>query len=586
MGLTSSLFAGLSGMKTNEYRMDVIGNNIANVNTTAFKSSRVTFQTQFSQTFNFGSAPSGQIGGTNPMQVGTGSMIGVLNRDFTGGSPETTGNKKDLAIQGQGMFILQKSDGSQVYTRDGNFQFNAENYLLSGDGYFLQGYNVDSEFNIVEGSLSSLRIPVGEVTTASTTSYAQFSGDLNAEGEVGTLSPLLTSSTSHNFTSDAAGTTPAAAGTALTSLYDNGVQMFVDGNVITLAEANKGGANLPEEEFIIGTTGTTYGEFAAWLEDVLGINTSVDLPDTGHDIDGDLTNDLPGVYIQADGSLAIICNYGKDNEIALDDGAISASQGEGLSLPPNTLPFRFSSNITTETERASLGESLRTSFEAYDSLGVPMEIVVTLVMESKSSDGITWRFYAESSDDTDADRVLGTGTVKFDSSGNFLEATDRNITINHTDTGAATPQTITLDFSSMDGYAMDSAISLLSQDGFIAGTLQDFSIGSDGIIIGSFDNGLTRQLGQVVLATFRNYEGLVAQADNLYTTGPNSGSPLIKKAMELGAGSITAAALEMSNVDLSREFINLIISSTGFSASSRVIQTSNQLLTELMALTR
>jgi len=215
-----------------------------------------------------------------------------------------------------------------------------------------------------------------------------------------------------------------------------------------------------------------------------------------------------------------------------------------------------------------------------------MEIVVTLVMESKSSDGITWRFYAESSDDTDADRVLGTGTVKFDSSGNFLEATDRNITINHTDTGAATPQTITLDFSSMDGYAMDSAISLLSQDGFIAGTLQDFSIGSDGIIIGSFDNGLTRQLGQVVLATFRNYEGLVAQADNLYTTGPNSGSPLIKKAMELGAGSITAAALEMSNVDLSREFINLIISSTGFSASSRVIQTSNQLLTELMALTR
>ncbi|OPZ95251.1 MAG: Flagellar hook protein FlgE [Planctomycetes bacterium ADurb.Bin412] len=138
----------------------------------------------------------------------------------------------------------------------------------------------------------------------------------------------------------------------------------------------------------------------------------------------------------------------------------------------------------------------------------------------------------------------------------------------------------------MDGYAMNSAISLLSQDGFMAGTLQDFSIGSDGIIVGSFDNGLTRQLGQVVLATFRNYEGLVAQADNLYVTGPNSGTPLIKKAMELGAGSITAAALEMSNVDLSREFINLIISSTGFSASSRVIQTSNQLLNELMALTR
>ncbi len=587
MGLTSSLFAGLSGMKTNEFRMDVIGNNIANVNTTAYKSSRVTFQTQFSQTFNFGSAPSGEVGGTNPLQVGTGSMIGVVSRNFTGGSPETTGNKTDLAIEGQGMFILQKASGAQVYTRDGSFQFNAENYLLSADGYFLQGYGVDSDFNIVEGTLSNLRIPIGEVTTASTTSFAEFSGDLNAGGDVGTLCPVLTSSSTHNFTSDAAGTTPAVAGTALTSLYDNGVQMFVDDNVITLAEANKGGANLPEEDFIIGTTGTTYGDFAAWLEDVLGINTSADLPDSGVDLDSDGTNDPPGVTIQADGSLAIIGNYGEYNEIVLDDGGITASKGEGLSLPPNTLPFRFESNITTDTQSAALGESVRTTFQAYDSVGIPMEVIVTLVMEEKSTEGITWRFYAESADDTDADRVLGTGTIKFDSTGNFLEAADRIITIDHTDTGAATPQSITLDFSRMDGYAMSSsAISLLSQDGFMAGTLQDFSIGSDGVIVGSFDNGLTRQLGQVVMATFRNYEGLVAEGDNLYVAGPNSGSPLIKKAMELGAGSITSSALEMSNVDLSREFINLIISSTGFSASSRVIQTSNQLLNELMALTR
>ncbi|HPY77756.1 MAG TPA: flagellar hook-basal body complex protein, partial [Anaerohalosphaeraceae bacterium] len=254
MGLTSSLFAGLSGMKTNEYRMDVIGNNIANVNTTAFKSSRVTFQTQFSQTFNFGSAPSGQIGGTNPMQVGTGSMVGVVNRDFTGGSPETTGNKTDLAIQGQGMFILTKSDGSQVFTRDGNFQFNAENYLLSADGYFLQGYGVDSEFNIVEGALSNLRIPVGEVTTASTTSFAQFSGDLNAEGEVGALCPVLTSSTTHVFTNGLGGAA-ADSSTALTDLYDGTTRLFYTDNVITLAEANKGGANLPAEEFVVGTTG-------------------------------------------------------------------------------------------------------------------------------------------------------------------------------------------------------------------------------------------------------------------------------------------------------------------------------------------
>ncbi len=581
MGLTSSLFAGLSGMKTNEFAMDVIGHNIANVNTRSFKSSRSLFQSQFYSTFSFGSAPSGSVGGSNPLQVGTGSTIGSVTRDFSGGAPETTGNKTDLAIQGQGVFIVAKPNGSNAYTRDGSFRFNAENYLLSADGYFLQGYGTDSEFNIVEGTLTNLRIPVGEITTASTTSYAQFSGDLNAGGEVASLRPVLTSDASHTFTNGNGG--PAAdASTLLTDLYDGVTDMFADGNVITLAEANKGGANLLAEEFIIGTTGTTYGHFAAWLEDVLGINTSSDLPDlTATGVDP------PGVTIEADGSLKAVGNLGEKNEIVLADGAITASQGSGATLPPNTLPFRFTSNIVDSDDRAALGESIRTSFKAYDSLGNDMDVYITMTLESTPNDGAVWRYYAESAEDTDFDRVVGTGTIKFDNSGNFLEASDRNITIDHTNTGAATPQTITLDLSRMDGYAMaSSAMSLLSQDGFMAGTLQDFSIGSDGVIVGSFTNGLTRNLGQVVMATFRNYEGLVAQADNLYVAGPNSGDAIIKKPLELGAGSINSAALELSNVDLSREFINLIISSTGFSASSRVIQTSDQLLNELMMLTR
>ena len=581
MGLTSSLFAGLSGMKTNEFAMDVIGNNIANVNTRSFKSSRSLFQSQFYSTFSFGSAPSGDIGGSNPLQVGTGSTVGSVTRDFSGGAPETTGNKTDMAIQGQGVFIIAKPSGSYAYTRDGSFQFNAENYLLTSDGNFLQGYGTDSEFNIVEGSLTNLRIPIGEITTASTTSYAQFSGDLNAGGEEAALRPVLTSDTSHNFT-DGNGGPAADASTSLTDLYDGAIDLFTDGNVITLAEANKGGANLPAEEFIVGTTGTTYGHFAAWLEDVLGINTSASLPDlTASGVDP------PGVTIELDGSIKVVGNLGEKNEIILADGSISASKGSSATLPGNTLPFRFTSNIVTDDDRTALGESIRTSFKAYDSVGNDMDVYVTLTLESKTDDGVTWRYYAESAEDTDFDRVVGTGTIQFDTSGNFLEAIERNITIDHADTGAATPQTVTLDFSRMDGFAMtSSAISLLSQDGFMAGTLQDFSIGSDGIIVGSFDNGLTRNLGQVVMATFRNYGGLVAQSDNLYVSGPNSGDAIIRKPLQLGAGSITSAALELSNVDLSREFINLIISSTGFSASSRVIQTSDQLLNELRMLVR
>ena len=605
MGLTSSLFAGLSGMKTNEFRMDVIGNNIANVNTHSFKAQRATFQTQFSQSFSFGSAPSGSIGGTNPLQVGTGTAVGSINRDFSMGAPEITGRKTDLAIQGQGLFILENSSGAQIFTRDGSFVFNSENALVSSEGLFLMGFGVDTNFNIVEGKLTKLSIPVGEFTTAAVTTHAQFTGDLNANGKSAialdsaggdtglaasgaATRPTLTSQVLYQ---DAAATTVATDATLLTSIYNaNADKLFDTGNIITLAEANKGGANLEKETFTVGTTGTTYANLATWLEDVLGINTSVSLQDlTASNVDN------PGVLIPAtggadDGKIKIVGNIGHKNNIILNSKAITVIQGiPTAALPPSSTPLQFTHTVQATTEEGlkdALGESIRTSFRAYDSLGNPMNINITMAMESKGDNGIVWRYFAESADDANADRVLGTGTILFDPNGAVLSGTDLDISIDRTGTGATTPQSLTLDFFKMNGFAMPSAMSLLSQNGFQSGTLSDYSIGQDGIIVGSFDNGLTRSLGQVVLASFRNFEGLIAEADNLFKEGPNSGNLLVKKPLELGTGSIQSASLELSNVDLSREFINLIISSTGFSASSRVIQTSDQLLDELIALTR
>jgi len=584
MGLTSSLFAGLSGMKTNEFTMDVIGNNIANVNTHGYKSSRAGFQSQFSNTFSFGSAPTGSMGGTNPLQVGTGTMVGGVLRDFSGGAPEVTGIKTNLAIQGQGLFIVQKPDGSQVFTRDGNFQFNSENYLITSDGFFLQGYGVDNSFAILEGTLTNLRVPIGEITTASITSQALFSGNLNAGGNdataqaaaVGDVRTILNTQT---LTDTGAGGPLLSAGTLLVDM-DNGSGPFVvDGNVITMEAAVKGGQTLPAESFNVTAT-STLAQFMTWLEDVLGINTSADLPDFTAD---GVPN--PGISISATSdSIEVVGNMGNHNELDLGTKALKVTKGTAAGIPGDSLPFSFSN--PAGFSQADV-ESIRTSFRAYDSLGIPMDIDITIVMESKSpSGGITWRYFAESSNDSDADRVIGTGTIAFDSNGNYLEGANLDVSIDRDGTGASTPQSITLDFGQMDGYAMNNAISLLSQDGFQAGTLQDYAIGPDGVIVGAFDNGLTRELGQVVLATFRNYEGLVAQADNLWSPGPNSGQAIVKKPMELGAGTISPASLELSNVDLSREFINLIISSTGFSASSRVIQTSDRLLNELMTMTR
>jgi len=596
MGLTSSLFAGLTGMKTNEFRMDIIGNNIANVNTYGYKSSRASFQTQFSHTLSFGSAPNGEIGGGNPVQVGTGTQVGGVTRDFSGGAPETTGNKTDLAVQGKGMFILQKPDGGHVYSRDGSFQFNSENYLLSADGFFLQGYGVDSNFNIVEGTLTKLRIPVGEITTAASTNNAKFSGDLNANGtagldENGDANGNIRGILQTTEITDAGGV--LTGGSLLVNLENADTNaLLLEGNIITLSDAIKGGKTLSATSFQVEAT-STLQEYMDWLEGVLGINDSADLVDLDLDLDGDLTTDnyLPGVKISEGGEgIDIVSNMGSFNIIDMQaNKALSVTQGDGTGLAAaGGLPFTF---VAPDGYEVADIESVRTSFRAYDSLGIPLNVDVTIVMESKEENGgIVWRYFAECAEDVRTDEVnrsVGTGTITFDGNGNFLEASDMVITIDRQNTGASSPQSITLDFSTMDGFAItDSSISLYSQDGFQSGTLQDFSVSSDGIITGSFTNGLTRNLGQVVLANFRNYEGLVAGADNIYMTGPNSGDPIIKKPQELGAGTVNSAALELSNVDLSREFINLIISSTGFSASSRVIQTSDRLLSELMSMTR
>lgn len=604
MGLTSSLFAGLSGMKTNEFRMDVIGNNIANVNTAAYKTDRVTFQSQFSQTFSFGTAPSGTIGGTNPLQVGTGASVGTMSRDFSMGAPELTGLKTDMAIQGQGLFILKGANGGQFYTRDGSMHFNSENFLVSSQGLFLQGYNTDENFNLNVGPLNRIKIPVGEITTATLTTSAQFRGNLDNNASVpptDTLSltaatrPVLTSTPGGRFFTDLLGAVPATGADNLTVLRDvSGNQLFYDDNIITLSSAQKGGATLVPTDFVVGTTGATLNDFNQWLTEVLGIQTNGTPDYTANGVAN------PGITMTANGEIQVVGNIGHKNQIVLGSNAMTVTTGAGLTAPFNSTPFQFDANVsgtaTLEAQKTALGDSVRTAYTAYDSVGNPIDIQIVLVKQTVDSTGGTvWRFFAESPDSIpplngdgsfNADRTLGTGTISFDASGNYLNGTNLTVSVFRDGTGSLTPQTIELDFSGMDSLNLNHSITLLSQDGFPAGTLADFSIGEDGIITGTFDNGLMRTLGQVVVATFRNYQGLVAAGETLFTGGPNSGEAIVKAPLELGAGSISAATLELSNVDLSREFINLIISSTGFSASSRVIQTSDRLLNELIALSR
>jgi flagellar hook protein FlgE len=184
MGMTSALYSALSGLNASQQRLDVAGNNIANVNTVAYKSSRAMFQTQLSRTISGGSAPSDVSGGTNPIQFGLGTQLGAIQKDMNGGSTETTGINTDMAIQGNGFFMLQAPDGSKVYTRDGSFSRNPNGQLVSSDGFFVLGYPVDESFNIQTSAPDRLTIPLGNLTIAEATTEANFDGTLNSGGTI------------------------------------------------------------------------------------------------------------------------------------------------------------------------------------------------------------------------------------------------------------------------------------------------------------------------------------------------------------------------------------------------------------------
>ena len=181
-----SLFAGVSGLKSHQTRMDVIGNNISNINTVGFKSSRVTFSDMLSQTQTGASSPATSLGGTNPKQIGLGAAVASIDLIFNDGSPQATGKNTDVALSGNGLFVL-KSGNQYYYTRDGAFEFDAEgNYVLPGSGYYVQGWNaVDGSLN-TNATPTNIIVPAGKTMAATSTSSINFTGNLNSG------SPIIT----------------------------------------------------------------------------------------------------------------------------------------------------------------------------------------------------------------------------------------------------------------------------------------------------------------------------------------------------------------------------------------------------------
>ena len=237
MALSNTLFAGLSGLNVNQVKLNVVANNIANVNTVAFKSTRVEFKPQFYVTDAGGTQPQDPFGGTNPSQRGLGAEISALEKNFQPGSIEATGRPTDLAIDGDGFFVVKADE--QRYTRDGTFKINSLNQLVTNSGEIVQGFGVDKDFKVISGNLTSVVIPLGAATTASATNNVTFEGNLNAGGDVAAGASILTS----QLLTTVGGGAPPAGATLLTNIAattDSATPIFNNGDVFTLG-GKKGG---------------------------------------------------------------------------------------------------------------------------------------------------------------------------------------------------------------------------------------------------------------------------------------------------------------------------------------------------------
>lgn len=598
MASTTALFTGLSGLAVNSRRLDVIGNNIANVNTIAFKSNRMVLAPSFSRNFSLGSAPSAQTGGTNPGQIGLGAVTAGTQRNFNDGSISATGVATDVAIEGDGFFIVDFA-GQQLYTRAGAFQLNSNNDLVTVSGAMVQGFGVDPQFNLVTGSLVDLNIPLGTLTLAEATRNVNFNGNLNSSGVVSTSGSVQ--NTRAFFTDslltlgmEMAGTEDLSVGGSDLYISDGagGSFLALEGGadaIVTINGVEKGGKDLGSATFAFTTnpaviatvddSGTTMSDFLDFMDEYLGLDRPVPPPPGAEQWLNAATS------INAAGEIVITGNEGTVQDLNIETADIVVTYAGTPVGTPISQPF-----VMTKTAPAD-GESVRTSMVVFDTLGTPLTVDLSFVLQSTTpSQGSTWLWAAESSDNDSLDRFLGKGVVTFDANGRFLASSNLAFSVARAN-GAVDPLTISMNFDNgTDAISAltdsQSNLAAVFQDGSAIGTLSQFSIGDDGVISGSFTNGLTRSIGQVAMAKFANNGGLVDAGNNLFQVGPNSGTALITSPLQFGTGRLIGAALELSNVDLSQEFINMILTSTGYTASSRVITVTDELIDQLLLLVR
>ncbi len=566
MGLTSAFNTSLNGLSLNEMMIDTLGNNIANASTTGFKASNVQFMTQLSRTLSVGSRSSDTNGGTNPRQIGLGASVAAIQKDFTQGSISNSTSPSDFAIQGDGFFVVKGTTGD-LYTRNGNFNLNSNSELVNSQGLRVQGYGIDDNFNLVKTQLTDINIPLGALNVAERTQNITLTGALNPNGEIGTQGASILGDALQDTT---AGPGPATAASLLVNVTDaGGTPLFPTGETITF-NGQKGDRTVPANTLDITGT-TTVSDLLVLMDNTLGIQSGGTIPNDS------ATGVQPGVTINGSGQIQITGNRGTVNDLTVGLENLLVSSG-GTNQP---------AGISFNKTQAANGESTTSDFIVYDSLGQPLTVTLSATLESNTTNSTTFRYFFESQDDSDQDIALGNGTVVFDGEGKVFSGGQQTFAIDRNSTAALSPMQITADFSGISGITnSQSTLSLATQDGAPPGSLVSFITDETGIINGIFDNGLTRPLGQIVLAHFANNQGLLDQGNSTFREGISSGSPMLATPGDSGTGTVRSGAIELSNTDLGKSLVDLILASTNYRGNARVISSVQTLLDNLLLLGR
>ncbi len=329
-----------------------------------------------------------------------------------------------------------------------------------------------------------------------------------------------------------------------------------------------GGATLNPVTLDVTAT-TTLGDLTSLMDGSLGIQSGNGIPNDPNELPA---AGQPGVNV-VNGQIQIVGNMGTANDISFSAGDLTDNG--------TTLPINF-----TKPETAN-GESASTNFVVYDSLGTAITVSMTAVLQSTAPGATTYRYFFTSPDNNGPSTALGTGTIVFGSSGQVVSGGTGAFTIDRSGTAAVSPMDVSVNLSALSGISPTSegsTLTLASQNGAAPGNLTSFSIEPNGTISGSFSNGATETLGQVVLAQFANEQGLVSSGNSAYTVGVNSGPAIITKPNGSGSGSLQPGAIEQSNTDIGSSLVSLITVSTNYQGAARVITVADQLVNDLLTM--